>query len=805
MITQKLLVPLDAPNPAPLQLAVLGPPSVRVGERAVAFRSRKEFALLVYLAYSRSPRSRAHLAGLFWPDRDEAAARGSLRTALSRLRQAVAAAAGVPAEALTLVRTGRDALGRDVIRLAREGTPYLTLDTALLEAGAAPQGGPIDPATREGQLLAAVDAYRGPFLADVTFDDAPELEDWAQEQRAFWQRQIEAILGRLAALQLERGAFAEVGATAERWLGLDPLEEAAHRALMRARAGAGDRAGALAAYAACGAALRAQLGVDPAPETVALAERLRRLAAPPVPPGGTPAAPDDPAGPGAHALELPFAGREREFAALVAAYRAARAGEPRAVILEGEAGIGKTRLAGEFLGWATLDGADVVRARGLAMGTALPFQVVVDALRPRLAREHAPEDLVDEVWLTELLRLFPELRERYPDLPAPAELADDAAGPGRLFEAVHQLERALAERARPGALVTFCDDLQSADRASLDLILHGAQRAHQDGAPGLTVVTVQTEALATGPELESWLARLARGVPTVRLVLGPLDRAETEQALETLLAPEGGNGEESRRFLVRALQAQAGGHPFYLVETLRELVEQGILVARDDAADPRLGLAAGLDRLPPLVPRTVRALIGDHLIGLGPAAADLLAAAAVLGAEATFERLCAVAGLEDWAGLAALDELCGRRLLVEEGPDPVPGDAAPERPVTYGFPGDLVRRVVCAKAGDPHRRVLHLRACAACERGRAAPTDFASSALTARPTASDSRQGVDRRDADRAVFVLPHVLAQLQIGPVEAAAAECPLLRGLRCGVSAQRARPAWDRAGGTVVGPPSA
>ena len=153
--------------------------------------------------------------------------------------------------------------------------------------------------------------------------------------------------------------------------------------------------------------------MDPAPETVALAERLR-LAAPP--PAHAPAhrGADDPGQGRAHALELPFVGREREFAALVAAYRAARAGEPRVVIIEGEAGIGKTRLAEEFLGWATLDGADVVRARGLAMGAALPYQVVVDALRPRLAREHAPEDLVDEVWLTELLRLFPELRERYP-------------------------------------------------------------------------------------------------------------------------------------------------------------------------------------------------------------------------------------------------------------------------------------------------------------------------------------------------------------------------------------------------------
>jgi DNA-binding SARP family transcriptional activator len=810
MITQKLLVPLDgeearsvsathaprspvfaitstpsltpgcaAPNPATLQLAVLGPPIVRVGGGTVALRTRKEFALLVYLVFSRLPRSREHLASLLWPDRDGPAARGTLRTSLSRLRQAVAAAASLPVEALTLFSTGHDALGRDVIRLDREGTPRLALDTAPVEAAAASKGDEGGAAAHEARLCAAVVAYRGPFLADITFDDAPGLEDWVQEQRAFWQRQVEALLGRLAALQLERRAFAEAGATAERWLGIDPLEEAAYRALMRARAGAGDRAGALAAYEDCRAALGAQLAVEPAPETVALVERLRRLAAPRTPPTDhAPAEPTGVVGPPRRELELPFVGREREFAALVEAYLAARAGEQRVVVIEGEARIGKTRLAEEFLRWAILENADVVRARGLAVGEALPYQIIVDALRPRLAREHAPEDLVDEVWLAELVRLFPELRERYPDLPAPAQLADDAAGPVRLFEAVHQLERALAERARPGALVGFYDDLHWADQSSLDLLLHGAQRGHESGAPSLIVVTVRTEALTSAPEIEGWLTRLAHGVAAVRLVLGPLEPAETEQALETLLAPAGGNGEESRRFLVRALQAQTGGHPFYLVETLRELVEQGILVARDDAADPRsgdprLGLAAGLDRLPPLVPRTVRPLIADHLARLGSAAADLLAAAAVLGAEATFERLCAVAELDDWAGLLALDELCGRRLLVEEGPDPGLRNKGPDRPVTYRFACDLVRRVVCAKAGDPRRRVLHLRVCAACERGRA-------------------------------VFVLPDVLAQLQIGPVEAAAAECPLLRGLRCGVSARRARPAWDRAGATVVGPPA-
>jgi DNA-binding SARP family transcriptional activator len=727
-----------APTPATLQLAVLGPPIVRVGGRTAAFRTRKEFALLVYLAFSRAPRSREHLASLFWPDRDGPAARGALRTALSRLRQALAAAAGLPVEALTLLRTGRDTLGQDVIRLAHEGTPRLTLDTALVEADAAPRGDSIDPATQEAQLLAAVVAYRGPFLADITFDDAPELEDWVQEQRAFWQRQVEALLGRLAALQLQRRAFDEGAATAERWIGIDPLAEAAYRVLMRARAGAGDRAGPLAAYEACRAALRARLAVDPAPETVALAERLRRLVAPPVP--RTPAG-RTPSGAGAarplpRDLELPFVGREREFGALVEAYQAARAGEQRVVVIEGEARIGKTRLTEEFLRWATLEGADVVRGCGLAMGPALPYQVLVDALRPRLAREHAPDDLVDEVWLTELVRLFPELRERYPDLPAPAQLADDATGPVRLFEAVHQFEGALAERARPGALVGFYDDLHWADQASLNLLLHGAQRGRESGAPSLTVVTVRTEALSTAPELADWLTRLAHTMPTVRLDLGPLDQAETARALETLLQPTGGVGGESSRFLVQALQAETGGHPFYLVETLRELVERGILAARDDPADPGrsapcLGLAPGIDRLPPLVPQTVRELIGDQLVGLGPAATDLLAAAAALRAEATFERLCATAELDDWAGLPALDELCGRRLLVEEGPDPGLRDEGLDRPVTYRFACDLVRRVVCAKVGDPRRRVLQLRACAACEHLRATPAALAHSALTA--------------------------------------------------------------------------
>src|SRR5438876_8531070 len=99
------------------------------------------------------------------------------------------------------------------------------------------------------------------------------------------------------------------------------------------------------------------------------------------------------------------------------------------------------------------------------MGGRLPYQPLVEALRERLEEENAPEDLLDDLWLAELARLLPELRVRYPDLPAPTE--DELTARGQLFEAVARLLDALAQRA---PLVLLVNDLQWADGASLDLL-----------------------------------------------------------------------------------------------------------------------------------------------------------------------------------------------------------------------------------------------------------------------------------------------------------------------------------------------
>jgi len=543
---------------------------------------------------------------------------------------------------------------------------------------------------------------------------------------------------------------------------------------MRALASAGDRAGALEVYQECRTILQTELAVEPSPETVALADRLRQLPGAAVreearpPPAG--------AWPVRHHAELPFAGREREFAALVAAYQGARSGQLRVVVIEGEAGIGKTRLTEEFVRWVTVEGADVLHARGDDARARLPYQLGVDALRPRLVRENAPEDLVADIWLTELVRLFPELHERYPDLPAPMTLAgDEAIGQGRLFEAVHQLTLALPERARPGALVLVYDDVQWADLATRDLLLYRLPRQREMGSPHLLLLTVRSEALAAMPELESWLGTLGRQVPTMRLALGPLARTETEQAIAAVLAdPTMANGALGYGSW---LYAQTEGQPFYLVETLHTLVDQGILVPHESVAGsdrlaqdsesgsgqvPRFAIGPGVDRLPRLVPGTVHELIRSQLGGLSPPAQEVLAAAAVLGSEATFEHLCQVADLTERAGLVALDELRRCHLLVEDGGEPIFAGQEPLRPARFGFPHDLVREVVYTEAGDTRRRIFHRRAFALLEGTAAPPADLARHALMAGLVEPAFRHSVGAGDAALAVFAAHDAIGHYQ-------------------------------------------
>ena len=252
-----------------LSFALLGRTDVRHAGAPLTLPTRKALALLVYLAAEGGSHPREKLAALFWPESDEERARAMLRYTLASLRRAL----GDPAGAPHLV-SGRDAVGLDF-------GSGVELDLHALEAAhrlARTSAG--DAPEALGTLRRAAERCRGEFLEDLTLPDAPDFDEWAGRRRESWRQQAEGVLDRLSRLLADRGELAEAVETARRWVALNPLNEAAHRRLMRLHLATGDRTAALRAYEACRAILDTELQVAPAPETEALAERIR-LAEPP--------------------------------------------------------------------------------------------------------------------------------------------------------------------------------------------------------------------------------------------------------------------------------------------------------------------------------------------------------------------------------------------------------------------------------------------------------------------------------------------------------------------------------------------
>ncbi len=139
-------------------------------------------------------------------------------------------------------------------------------------------------------------------------------------------------------------------------------------------------------------------------------------------------------------------GRVPELAALTEVLAVAEKGTGAVAFVEGEAGIGKTRLLAEYLRWTAAQGADLLAGRAFEACGRVPYQPVVDAIRRRVDQENAPDDLLSDVWLAELSRLLPALHDRYPDLPLPLPLGEVEAC-ARLFEAVALLGLAMAQPA----------------------------------------------------------------------------------------------------------------------------------------------------------------------------------------------------------------------------------------------------------------------------------------------------------------------------------------------------------------------
>ncbi|HLI06955.1 MAG TPA: AAA family ATPase [Ktedonobacteraceae bacterium] len=685
-----------------LYLTLLGPPEARHANQVLLFSTRKELALLIYLAVEGGIYERKKLSELFWPEGDAKHGRAALRISLLHLRHLLCEDTSVEPVSHFLIK--RDTLGLDL-------TSNLKLDLhTLQEAWAAAHASTHTtltmPEEERRTLLArlqhAISLPRGEFLEGFALRDAPAFDDWVRFQREYWHLRTGEVFDRLSQMQFEAGELEAAIETVNRWLVFAPLHEDAYRRLMRLHFAAGDRVAALHAYDNCRAILATGMQTEPTLETVALASRMRAVAPPRRKESPTPALALSPAA----FLEGPLLGRTTELSTLIKAYHTARRGQTQVVLLEGEVGIGKTRLASEFLAWAEVEGADVLRGQAFETGGQLPYLPVIEALRPRIERENAPDDLLSDLWLAELSRLLPELRDRYPDLPDPG--GDRSGARNRLFEAVARLGQSLAARA---PLVLFIDDVQWADAASLDVVHYLARRLSESEAPALLLLTLRLEERAMRPALPEWRTGMERAVPLTHLPLGPLSAEDILSLLQAFSGKGGKDGGQSpdlERF-GQWLFAETEGHPFYLMETLKVLLDRGALTSRpNENGGWTIDFTAAMQHemvVRGFFPPSVREVICTRLDRLAPNAFALLVAGAVLGQGITFERLCQVADLTEQDGLSALDEVLHSHLLHESERQGGRGTAG-----RYVFAHAKIRAVVYGEAGEARRSIFHRRA-----------------------------------------------------------------------------------------------
>jgi DNA-binding SARP family transcriptional activator len=639
-----------------LEIFLLGSGVVR-RDTELNFRTRKVLALLAFLAVEGGMQSRDRLAGLLWVDATPEAGRNSLRNTLSYLREALGGEKHL--------RIERQALGLNL-------ESCVMVDVHELERAAKLALEPGDVALEEqlSKLEMAANLYKTEFLTGFALGDDGEFEAWLLEKRDLYQRHIQTVLERLAQLQSNAGQPLSAIETAAKLVALDHLNETGYRVLIGLQHANGDRAGALKSFENLQNILHTEFNLAPSPETSALAERIRLETSNPAP--RAPRVPSLPT----MLLEGRMVGRVNEFVKMVEAYHATAIGESRFITVSGEPGIGKTRLANEFLTWATGQGATVLRGRAFETASGLAYQAVTDALRRFIRTEPDLANVLRPIWLAELSVLLPELLERHPDLPMPSQ--DEAVARTRLFEAVARFGSSLASRA---PVVLFIDDLQWSDQASLELIAYSARRWLEEQKPVLLVFTVRAEALGN-TNLQAWLTSLAREWQAVTLMLEGLSAEDTARLIENT----GGANPEFSKWLYQ----ETGGQPLFISETLKSLAERGLIAPQTGAW--RVQQAMSTQTAP-----GIRSVLQARFTRLSDQARELLEAGAVLGQDFKFGVVSQVAQLEEEQALKALDELLRSRLILEAN-------------TNYVFSHDKVREVAFDMAGEARRQVYHRRA-----------------------------------------------------------------------------------------------
>ncbi len=379
----------------------------------------------------------------------------------------------------------------------------------------------------------------------------------------------------------------------------------------------------------------------------------------------------------------PFVGRSHEYGLLIGLIARLTTGAGHVVLIEGEPGIGKSRLMREVARYAEANGLPTLSTNCYEIERAIPFQPVVDLVTRALDRA-SPAALhnLAPVSLAELAALVPAVAERFPELP---ELSRDfpEARRARLSRAVGQLLEASRER-RP--LILLVDDIQWADDASAHVLHYLARHAAE--RPVLLIYAYRDEELDSDERFARLVESLRREAGARRVPLARFSPADAETLVAAL-----GDARLGAPGLAQRLHRETEGNPFFLMSILQSLSEGEI------------PLESRMSEGVALLPDALRAAVRARLAHVPKQIRPTLETAAVLGRRFDFDTLLDATRENEGALLNAVEALVKRHLLREEAEDGV-----------YDFSHDKVREVVYHDIGGARRRLLHRSVAEALER-----------------------------------------------------------------------------------------
>ena len=652
-----------------LRIELLGGFQLYHGDAPLIVNSTSLQSLFAYLVTQHhAPQPRRQIAFLLWPDSTEAQAYANLRRELHTLRRVV------PDPDRYLVITHASLQWRTDAAFSLD-----VMDFTRLLAEAERMDATRQAAERGRFLQQAIERYHGPLLPNC-------YDEWILPRREELEQAYVRALEQLAAILEDQRDYAAAIRATEQLLQHDRLTESTYRRLMRLYVINRERARALRVYHDCCALLEQELGVEPSIETQLLYAQLLQADAP---------KPDRTSKSKSLAVSTALVGRQRAWQQLLRAYRLASDGHARMVLISGEAGIGKSRLAEELVLLAEQQGILTAKSRGYMAQGSLAYAPIVEILRAASLLRHWSK--LADAWLEQLVWLLPELREMRPTLASvPVQIEQ-----WRRRGMIEALARALL--AGDELRVFVIDDLQWCDHETIVLLQYLLNFAPRSRL--LVIGTARPEEITRDHPLAALRHSLLPQDQLTELEIGPLSATETAS-----LAAQVAGGEHTPAAMAQIYQ-QTEGNPLYIVEAVRTGLIQALLGSE---TQPHQELVA--PQTASFSPR-IYAMIQARLAQLSPDTRKLASIAATIGRSFTFDVLVRASGEPEAAVVNGLDELWQRRIIRAQGVN------------AYDFSHDRIRDVAYAEISPVRLPQLHRRVAQALEEVYADDLDAVASQL----------------------------------------------------------------------------